>query len=262
MKKVKTIFGAILLASMVLTSCGGGSIESDANKVAEPHPLLIEARKKIVINQSEDFYFRKAWEYVRNEGEGSWNAVANFEKAIEINPSRAGYYNDIANCYRGGIKDYKKALEYYNKSIEKGFNKGFVFYNRAICKVETNDLSGACSDNQTAISNGWSNDHYNITTKAKCNSSSNKTSSRSDSKNPKVTFSEAEEFMQNRCNATNQTLMKKKSVIFNGTILYMFLSVAENGYVCISSVSENALEVLAADCGPSEIKIEEWNAVN
>ena len=56
--------------------------------------------------------------------------------------------------------------------------------------------------------------------------------------------------------------MKKKSVIFNGTILYMFLSVAENGYVCISSVSENALEVLAADCGPSEIKIEEWNAVN
>lgn len=84
----------------------------------------------------------------------------------------------------------------------------------------------------------------------------------SDSKITKVTFSEAEAFMQNRCNSTNQTLMKKKSVNFNGTKLYMFLSVAENGYVCISSVSENALEVLAADCGPSEIKIEEWNAVN
>lgn len=94
------------------------------------------------------------------------------------------------------------------------------------------------------------------------NSSSSNSGSESHSNITKVTFSEAEAFMQNRCNATNQTLMKKKSVNFNGTKLFMFLSVAENGYVCISSVSENALEVLAADCGPSEIKIEEWNAVN
>tara|TARA_Y100000385_G_scaffold235325_1_gene249045 strand:- start:956 stop:1420 length:465 start_codon:yes stop_codon:yes gene_type:complete len=84
----------------------------------------------------------------------------------------------------------------------------------------------------------------------------------SESKITKVTFSEAEAFMQNRCNSINQTLMKKKSVNFNGTKLYMFLSVAENGYVCITSVSENALEVLAADCGPSEKKLREWNAVN
>ena len=27
----------------------------------------------------------------------------------------------------------------------------------------------------------------------------------------------------------------------------MFMSVAENGYVCIGTVSENALEILAAD---------------
>lgn len=30
-----TIFGAIMIASTILTSCGGGSIESDAKKVAE-----------------------------------------------------------------------------------------------------------------------------------------------------------------------------------------------------------------------------------
>ena len=35
MKKLMTIFGAILFASLILTSCGGGSIESDAKKVAE-----------------------------------------------------------------------------------------------------------------------------------------------------------------------------------------------------------------------------------
>ena len=76
-----------------------------------------------------------------------------------------------------------------------------------------------------------------------------------------ISYSQAEAFMENRCNEIGQTLMKSKTVNFKGTKLYMFLSVAENGYVCISSVSENALEVLAADCGPSEVKIEEWNAV-
>jgi hypothetical protein len=77
-----------------------------------------------------------------------------------------------------------------------------------------------------------------------------------------VTFDEAEAFMQSRCEKTNQTLMKKKSVDFEGTKIYMFLSVAENGYVCISSISENALKLLGADCGPSNRKIQEWNAVN
>ena len=35
MKKVTTIFGTILFASLILLGCGGGSIESDAKKVAE-----------------------------------------------------------------------------------------------------------------------------------------------------------------------------------------------------------------------------------
>jgi hypothetical protein len=97
------------------------------------------------------------------------------------------------------------------------------------------------------------------------NAGNNKSSSPSENNSnsvKKVTFSEAESFMQKRCNETNQTLMKKKSVNVDGTKLFMFLSVAENGYVCISSVSEFALEVLATDCGPSDIKIEEWNAMN
>lgn len=33
--KAMKIFGAIIFASVILTSCGGGSIESDAKKVAE-----------------------------------------------------------------------------------------------------------------------------------------------------------------------------------------------------------------------------------
>lgn len=158
MKKHITLGKLLTITLFTMISCNG----------VDTNPLLIEARKKVEINQSEDFYYRKAWEFVKNEGEASWNAVANFEKAIEINPSKGGYYNDLANCYRGGFKDYKTALEFYNKAIEKGFIEGFVYYNRAICKFETSDLEGACSDNQTAINNGWNSDHYKIATKAKC----------------------------------------------------------------------------------------------
>ena len=87
-------------------------------------------------------------------------------------------------------------------------------------------------------------------------------SSNSKVKSKKITFNQAEAFMLERCERINQTLMKKKSVSFDGTKIYMFLSVDENGYVCISSISENALELLGADCGTSDRKIQEWNAVN
>ena len=42
MKKLMTISGAMMIASIILTSCGGGSIESDAKKVAE---LQCKAKK-------------------------------------------------------------------------------------------------------------------------------------------------------------------------------------------------------------------------
>lgn len=42
MKKTMTIFGVILFASFILTSCGGNSIESDAKKYAE---LMCKAQK-------------------------------------------------------------------------------------------------------------------------------------------------------------------------------------------------------------------------
>ena len=35
MKKMNVIFGAIIFASFILTSCGGDSIQSDAKKVAD-----------------------------------------------------------------------------------------------------------------------------------------------------------------------------------------------------------------------------------
>lgn len=90
----------------------------------------------------------------------------------------------------------------------------------------------------------------------------NQTSDMKQATKQKVTFSEAQSFMQNRCADIGQTLMRSKTVNYNGTQLFMFMSAAENGYACISSVSENALEVFASDCGTAEMKVSEWNALH
>ena len=80
-------------------------------------------------------------------------------------------------------------------------------------------------------------------------------------KNVKVSLKDAEVFMQKRCKTINQALVRKKTVNFNGTKLFMFMTVGENGNVCISTISENALEILAADCGTLRTKIKQWNDV-
>jgi len=77
----------------------------------------------------------------------------------------------------------------------------------------------------------------------------------------RVTKAEADEFMRNRMYQINQTLMKTKEADYNGTTLYLYMSVAENGMTCISTISELKLEVLAADCGETYRKIAEWNAI-
>lgn len=76
---------------------------------------------------------------------------------------------------------------------------------------------------------------------------------------PNVTLSEAESFMLDRCQRIRQNLVRKKTVDFQGTTLYMFMSIAENGMVCISTISEHKLEVIASDCGQYQRKVDEWN---
>jgi hypothetical protein len=74
----------------------------------------------------------------------------------------------------------------------------------------------------------------------------------------KITYEQALEFMQNRCSQTGQSLLETKTVYFEGTKLYMFLSNKLNIF-CISAISEIRLEILKTDCGSGEVKINQWN---
>ena len=82
---------------------------------------------------------------------------------------------------------------------------------------------------------------------------------KSNSKITKVSFSQAETFMRDRCKKTNQTLMKGKKSEMNGIKIYAFMSVAQNGMTCISIISENKLELINSDCGNTQKKINEFN---
>ena len=60
MTKTISIFRAIICSLLLLQSCTGNKINH-----------LDEARKAVLVNQSEKFYNDKAWDYVKKEGEGS-----------------------------------------------------------------------------------------------------------------------------------------------------------------------------------------------
>jgi len=127
--------------------------------------LYKEAKLNFNDGYSYSYYFKTAWDYVKNEGEKSYNAVLYFEEAIKLNPENGGTYSDLGNCYRGGFKCYKKAEDAYNEAINKGFQKGFVYYNRAICRYENGNLDGMREDLQMAKEYGWSSDNYNLSNK-------------------------------------------------------------------------------------------------
>lgn len=78
----------------------------------------------------------------------------------------------------------------------------------------------------------------------------------------KVTMQQARTFMVNRLSNINQDLISSKTTSFNGTKMYAFLSrsLTEDNVWCISTISENALEVLATDCGYYKTKEAEWNS--
>ncbi len=84
MKNLKTIFGAMIFASFVLTSCGGNSIESDAKKYADIQCKVQKLMEKAgsgdmsVIEESTKLALEA--EVLSDEMEGKYTSEADQEK--------------------------------------------------------------------------------------------------------------------------------------------------------------------------------------
>ena len=97
MKKSTSIFGVILFASFILTSCGGNSIESDAKKYAE---IMCKAQKLAA--------------------EGAAKAATGDMSAIEESTKLASEAASLAQEMEGKYKDaadYQKFTDAYLKEM-------------------------------------------------------------------------------------------------------------------------------------------------
>ncbi|WP_413413327.1 tetratricopeptide repeat protein [Prochlorococcus sp. MIT 0701] len=106
------------------------------------------AEQSLKLRESAEGYFLVGTNK-HNLGDNQ-GAIADFNKAIEIDPQLAGpYYN--RGVLKGELEDYQGAFDDYNKAIEID-PQHFEFYNnRGVAKSNLKDYQGAITDYNKAI---------------------------------------------------------------------------------------------------------------
>ena len=93
-------------------------------------------------------YFYSAYDKV-NQRDYS-GAIADFTKAIELNPNDVAAYNN-RGVSKANLKDYYGAIADYTKAIELDPNNAMAYYNRGFVKNNLKDDYGAIADFTKAI---------------------------------------------------------------------------------------------------------------
>ena len=99
-----------------------------------------------------NIHFRSAGlKYERGNQQG---AIADYTKAIEINPQYAPAYYNRGFAKDEGLGDHQGAIADYNKAIAINPQDATAYSNRGIAKELVGDLKGACADWKEASSLG------------------------------------------------------------------------------------------------------------
>jgi len=85
-----------------------------------------------------------------------YDAIADYTKAIELNPDYAKAYYNRGNA-KNNLKDHYGAIADFNKATEIDPNYALAYSNRGISKKDLGDLDGACSDWRKAANLGHTN---------------------------------------------------------------------------------------------------------
>ena len=145
MKKRTAVIGALvsLLPMAQPLIFGTGAVLTSA-------PVIFSVPEKAKAESAVFFYNRGIDKYDRGDYYG---AIADYTKAIEINPRFADAYYNRGNLkrdledYYGAIADYTKAIEINPRYVEAIENRGFA-------KSKLKDYEGACMDYRKALSLG------------------------------------------------------------------------------------------------------------
>ncbi len=108
-----------------------------------------------LITGCSDFAGNIAWRSAEQKFEkGDFKgAIADYTKAIEINPQYADAYNN-RGAAKYSLKDTQGAIADYNKAIEINPQLALAYYNRGNAKHGLRDQPGACADYKKAVSLG------------------------------------------------------------------------------------------------------------
>ena len=100
-------------------------------------------------NQTAKEYFESAIN--KEKSKDYKGALADYNKAIEINPKLVRAYNNRGNV-KSDLKDYEGAISDFNKALVINPNDIFAYSNRGLAKAKIKDYDGAISDFTKAIS--------------------------------------------------------------------------------------------------------------
>ena len=110
---------------------------------------IADYNKAIELNpDNATTYYNRGW--LKDDLKDYFGAIADYTKAIELNPD-----NDDAYINRGvakqNLKDYYGAIADYTKVIELNPDNDDAYYNRGIAKYDLKDYYGAIADFTKAI---------------------------------------------------------------------------------------------------------------
>ena len=88
-------------------------------------------------------YFESGLE--KYENGDTYGAIADYTKAIEINPNNAAAYNN-RGFSKAKLNDYNGATADFTKAIEINPNHAKAYFNRCVAKIKLGDKNGACQD--------------------------------------------------------------------------------------------------------------------
>jgi tetratricopeptide (TPR) repeat protein len=130
---IKKTFYIIIFAALAFTAF----LAACTDKKAEAHKLVKSGIIKL---------------YQSNYSE----ALDDFTKAAEYDPENPEIWYNIGNVHMN-LKDYQKAIEYYNKAIGIKEDYADAYYNRGLIKFYMGEPDLACDDWKIAEKYGKKN---------------------------------------------------------------------------------------------------------
>ena len=151
-KQALAALSAVILSCLSMTTWAQVGLWRNSITLCD-HTLAVTSHNS-VIHQSRGFGYYSLGDYAR--------AIADFDRAIEIDPGSASAYYNRGIVYNA-MRDYARAIADFDRAIEIDPGRANVYNNRGVAYEALGDYGRATTDFNRAIAldPGYSNAYYN-----------------------------------------------------------------------------------------------------